>query len=644
MLARAFAFSLLLFAGTDSRREEIASLYARQSQVKAYWETALSPDGQRLAWSVDGRIFAGGERPIQASGCWAHDPTWSNDSKQLAFLSHCGTDGQDQLFIYDPAGAAQPRQITNLNGYLSHPRWSPGDRSIALLFVDHASRRPSPMAAENSEVGVIDDLQNTDVQSLAVTDVATGTTKKISPHNLYIFEYDWSPDGHRFAYTAAPPPGDDNWYLAQLYTQAAAESAAPHVVYKPHWQIALPRWSPDGKSLAFIEGLMSDEGGTGGEIFTVPAEGGEPRDLTPGRKSSPSWFAWLSNSEMLFTEFVAGSTAISRLDVPHATAKQLWRGDESIRAGSEETSLSLAHSGRELTSALVRTSWSMLPEVWAGPIGQWKQITFANRAVDLPLPKFESVTWQNEGYNVQGWLLYPRGYDASKRYPMLVAVHGGPAWIATPVWRAPDFDTTLFTDFGYFVFFPNIRGSYGEGETFTRANRRDWGFGDMRDLLAGVELVTKRFPVDSKRVGILGWSYGGSTAMMAITQTNRFRAAVAGAGAGNWQSYYGQNAIDKWMIPYFGASVYDDPAAYVRSSAITYVKNAKTPMLILVGEKDGEAPPAQSIEFWHALKELSVPTRLVIYAGEGHSFSQESDRIDVTARTLDWFDRYMPGQ
>jgi len=243
---------------------------------------------------------------------------------------------------------------------------------------------------------------------------------------------------------------------------------------------------------------------------------------------------------------------------------------------------------------------------------------------------------------VQGWLLYPKSYDPATRYPLLVIVHGGPAWIATPTWRAPDFDTTIYTNFGYFVFFPNARGSYGQGEKFTEANRRDWGFGDLQDMLAGVDAVSKQYPIDNRRVGILGWSYGGSTAMMAITQTNRFRAAVAGAGAGNWQSYYGQNSIDKWMIPYFGASVYDDPAAYARCSALTYIKHAKTATLVLVGERDGEAPPAQSIEFWHALKELGVPTRLMIYPDEGHDFFKQSDQIDVTVRTLEWFNRHMP--
>ncbi len=671
-VGRAFAVGLLLLlpiasahairqevadkSAVDRLRLQISALHAQQAHVKSFSQTALSPDGLHIAWSVDGAkggseiyvaSLADSGKTTRISGnprrgaCWDHDPVWSRNARQLAFLSDCVTPGQNQLFVQDlSANSQQPYQLTRVSGFLSRLQWSPDNKRIAFLFVDHATRRPSPMAAENRAVGVIDDLQNTDVQRLVVTDVQSGAMAQVTPAGLYIFEYDWSPDGQQFAFTAATPPGDDNWYVAQLYTQPCGKPT-PLPIYKPRYQIALPRWSPGGKSIAFIEGLMSDEGGTGGEIYTIPSGGGQARDLTPDRESSPAWFTWLSDRKILFTEFTGGSTSIARLDVAHATAKSLWRGDETIRAGSEETSLSISQTGEALNTALIRMSWSMFPEVWAGPIAEWKQITSVNDHTDLKLPKFANVTWKDRGFEVQGWLLYPENFDPTKRYPMLVAVHGGPAWIARPEWRSADFDTTLFTNFGYFVFYPNARGSYGEGERFTQANRRDWGFGDLHDTLAGVDTVVKNYPVDNQRVGILGWSYGGSTAMMAITQTDRFRAAVAGAGAGDWRSYYGQNSIDKWMIPYFGASVYDDPAAYERSSALTYIKKAKTPTLVLVGERDGEAPPAQSLEFWHALKELGVPTRLVIYADEGHSFNKREDQVDVTIRTLEWFNRYL---
>src|SRR2546428_3101306 len=181
---------------------------------------------------------------------------------------------------------------------------------------------------------------------------------------------------------------------------------------------------------------------------------------------------------------------------------------------------------------------------------------------------------------------------------------------------------------GYFVYLPNPRGSFGQGEPFTQANVRDFGYGDFRDIMTGVDELIEKFPVDENRVGVTGWSYGGYMTMWAVTQTNRFRAAVSGAGLSNWQSYYGENDIDQWMIPFFGASVYDDPAVYAKSSPINFIKNAKTPTLVLVGEYDVECPVPQSYEFWRALKRHGVSTELVVYAGEGHGFHQSQHRRD----------------
>ena len=295
----------------------------------------------------------------------------------------------------------------------------------------------------------------------------------------------------------------------------------------------------------------------------------------------------------------------------------------------------------ENSFAVIRSSWNQIPEVWYGNTKKLTQITHLNKDIHKPVIRAQNITWTNEHLSVQGWLLYPQQYDSTKKYPMLVCVHGGPAWISTPTWSAPDFNTTVYTQLGYFVFFPNPRGSHGQGEPFTKANRRDWGFGDLRDITSGVDTLVARLPIDSNRVGILGWSYGGSMAMIAITQTDKFKAAVAGAGAADWLSYYGQNRIDKWMGSYFGASPYDDPAAYQKVSAMTYIKKAKTPTLVLVGERDGEAPSPQSFQFWHALKELGVPTQLVVYADEGHSFEKFEDMIDVSARTIEWLEKWM---
>jgi dipeptidyl aminopeptidase/acylaminoacyl peptidase len=151
----------------------------------------------------------------------------------------------------------------------------------------------------------------------------------------------------------------------------------------------------------------------------------------------------------------------------------------------------------------------------------------------------------------------------------------------------------------------------------------------------------KKYPIDPARLGVTGWSYGGFMTMWTVTRTNRFHAAVAGAGIANWQSYYGQNLIDQWMIPFFGASVYDNPAVYEKSSPIHFIKNVKTPTLVIVGERDAECPSSQSYEFWHALKTLGVPTQLIIYPGEGHLFRDPKHQADRLDQTVEWFDKYL---
>jgi dipeptidyl aminopeptidase/acylaminoacyl peptidase len=224
---------------------------------------------------------------------------------------------------------------------------------------------------------------------------------------------------------------------------------------------------------------------------------------------------------------------------------------------------------------------------------------------------------------------------------MVVLVHGGPGAMAGSSWPGPSNFGVPLSAVGYFVFMPNPRGSFGEGEAFTRASVKDFGYGDFRDILAGVDQVLKEAPVDEHRLGVTGWSYGGYMTMWAVTQTDRFAAAVAGAGIANFQSYYGENQIDKWMIPFFGASVYDDPQVYAKSSPITFIKQAKTPTLVLVGDSDGECPTPQSYEFWHALKTLGTKTELVVYEHEGHAFSNPAHLRDRTERVAAWFDEYL---
>jgi dipeptidyl aminopeptidase/acylaminoacyl peptidase len=321
----------------------------------------------------------------------------------------------------------------------------------------------------------------------------------------------------------------------------------------------------------------------------------------------------------------------------------------TIGAGGPDLSLSL--TGDRSLVVFGSSTFDTPPELYSaqvppGSVGPWPiaQLTHINDGIQPAWGKTVSVEWTSDGFRVQGWLLLPGDYDPSKRYPLLVHVHGGPASSVLGQWQggAGGFTSTAFSALGYFVLLPNPRGSFGQGEDFAQANRKDFGYGDLRDILAGVDTVLKTYPVDPARVGIMGWSYGGFMSMFAVTQTHRFKAAAAGAGISDWLSYYGENSIDQWMIPYFGASVYDDPAVYQKSSAIAYIKQADTPALVVVGDRDGECPAPQSFEFWHALHDLHVPSQFVVYPNEGHRFVDPAHKLDVMERAVDWFAKYMP--
>jgi dipeptidyl aminopeptidase/acylaminoacyl peptidase len=478
-------------------------------------------------------------------------------------------------------------------------------------------------------------------QRLTLVDVATAELRQLSPADTYVYEFDWSPDSKQLAITSAHGNGDDNWYIAALSTIDATSGTMRNVQPKPGMQIANPRWSPDGKTIIFIGGLMSDEPIPGGDVYSTAINGGPMTNLTPDSKSTATSLTWLPKSEgILVTGIAAGEVFVARLALT-AIMTPVWTGPETLAHGEFVPSVSLASDGK--TTAVVREDFSKAPEVWAGAIGDWKQITHVNTSLKPEWGEAKSLRWTTNIGSVQGWLIYPKNFDPAKKYPLVVYVHGGPAWAFTP--KFPDRWSYPFAlpSHGFFVLEPNPRGSYGMGEKFTQANVKDFGYGDFLDINAGIDKAIQEAPVDPERLGITGWSYGGFMTMWAVTQTNRFGAAVAGAGLSNYLSYYGENKIDQWMIPYFGATVYDDPVVYAKSSPINFIKKAKTPTLVVVGDRDGECPAPQSYEFWHALKTLGVPAEFVIYPNEGHLFANPEHSRDVINRTVMWFSRYLGG-
>jgi dipeptidyl aminopeptidase/acylaminoacyl peptidase len=673
-------------AGPPSERAHIEEVLHGLARGRGVGQVAVAPDGKHLAWierakdGVEIRVAPLGdlskvdlsksERVTAAAKkeqhCHEGQLAWAPDSKSLAFFSDCAKQ-EEQTDLYlarfnDAKLDGKPaRRLTELKGYVDSPAFSPDGSKVGFLYVEGATRPAGALAAMKPPAGVIGE-DGVEIQrvALAAVDVPKPVAPALAtPANLHVYEFDWSPDSKSLAYVAADPPGENNWWVAKLYTQLLG--GGPESILDPATvsgplhglQIAVPRWSPDSKQIAFIGGLMSDQGSTGGDVWVMAATGGELRDVTQHWTSSSAWIEWVENNEIMVSGLEGGDSKLI-LDIvegdPYGNGflnAPIFNIPEAVGDGRLEMSLSgTADRGLYVFNA---SSFDHAPEIYAvrtnqaGAFTKVTQLSHFNDGVTPGWGRSESLSWKSDGFDVQGWLMFPKDYDPARKYPLIVEVHGGPASAVESHWGiGGTLSPAAFSALGYFVLQPNPRGSFGQGEAFVQANRKDFGYGDLRDILAGVDTVLAKYPVDSNRVGLTGWSYGGFMSMFAVTQTGRFKAAVAGAGIADWQSYYGENSIDQWMTPYFGASVYDDPAVYAKSSAITYIKQIHTPTLVVVGDRDGECPAPQSYEFWHALRDRHVPTQLVVYPNEGHGFVDSAHRLDVMARAAEWFSRYMP--
>jgi len=570
--------------------------------------------------------------------CRYGDTAWSPARDTLAFIAADPAAGTSTLYAVENGAL---RKLTQVAGVANTTRWSADGARIAVLATIGAHKKTGAAEAGAAQVGEIGAAP--DEQRIATVAASGGEITLVSPADTYIYEFDWMPDGSGFVATGAKGSGDNNWWVAAL-VHVDARSGALRTIAAPAMQLNLPRVSPDGKTVAFIGGLMSDWGPIGGDVFTVPVAGGTPTNLTPDFRGTFRGIAW-TGTRLTTAALIDDRYAVVTLNPETRATKALWSA--SVDAKAQRFDGAIAFTADGTAAAAIVEDFTVAPEIAAGRLPNFARVTHDNAALPANVSA-QSVHWTNEGFHAQGWLLGPKQRADGAKHPMVVMVHGGPSSAVTPRYVAAGAQYGTNSDFmydlierGYYIFYPNPRGSYGQGEAFTRANIRDFGRGDLRDILAGVDAVEKIAPVDDARLGLFGHSYGGWMTMYANTRTQRFKAAVAGAGIANWTSYYGQNGIDQWMIPFFGASVYDDPEVYRAASPIEFIKQAKTPTLLYVGERDVECPAAQSLEYWHALKALGTETQLIIYAGEGHHFEKPSDVADLRARINAWYARYL---
>jgi dipeptidyl aminopeptidase/acylaminoacyl peptidase len=594
---------------TTAAGHAVGALLARHGQ----WDIAVSPDGTRLAYDVAlDPIAAPRQRSVFVVDLRERSRTpvriatgardervllFAPDGNHLALVARAGDASRVAMVDLDTHAS---RVVATIKGGLRSSRFSQDGRS---LFFQREHR-------------------------IEVLDVATGAARAASPPDLWIHEFSASPDGRSFA-AIASSRSRPNYFEAKLVTFDAGAPEA-RVLWAPKLQLGDPRFSPDGSAIAVVGGLMSDEGNTGGDLFLLPTAGGPAQNLTPARPSTVTAVRWMpSGRGLLVDEIVEDHYALTLVPVADGPVEVLHEAPAAFWG------VDLSADGK--TVAFVRASFDQPWSVWAGPLRAPAPIAATREPFDPPYGDVKILHAQSDAYSIQSFLIAPKTPNPAAKSPLIVVVHGGPAASFAP---APRDHASLAAE-GFYVLLPNPRGSYGRGEAFTAANVKDFGGGDLRDIQASVRAAIAAAPIDPERVGLMGGSYGGFMTMWAVTQTNQFRAAVAVAGISDWQSYYGQTETTAWMPPYFGASVYDDPAEYAKRSPILFIKQAKTPTLVLVGDRDTDCPEAQSREFWAALDAHGVPSELVVFPGEAHGFTDPQHRVESLDRTAAWFRKHL---
>jgi dipeptidyl aminopeptidase/acylaminoacyl peptidase len=625
-----------------------------------------SASAKRQVWAVP----ASGGEPRRLSGGPRTDdtPRWSPDGRRLAFLSDRLVDGQPQIYLLDRFGSSagaglsgEARQLTNLQGAISELEWSPDGTQLACLLTDPETEQEK--RRKQAKDDAIEVERNHKWRRVWTVDVSSGATRQMTSGDAQIWEFGWAPDGG-FALLVGSEPYEWSWFVAKL-ARVGADGGVPQTIYSvAEKQFASPRVSPDGALVAFLSCIWSDRGINGGDVFVMPLAGGEPRNLTAGYRGSIWWIQWIADGAALdYIAYEDGEAAIGRIDLATGARSTCWKGAAAF--GESASSRYIARDTGAI--AVLREDAERPLDVWlARPTTdgrrptsdkasaasgrasvadlEWNQLTrFHPQLCELALGQTRVLRWHgSDGMAIQGLLILPVGYQEGQRVPLITWVHGGPAWLYThSFYGAGRYPQQMYAGAGYAVLLANPRGSAGWGVAFTEANIGDFGGCDYEDIIAGVDHVIALGIADLDRLAIGGWSYGGFMTAWAVTQTNRFKAAMMGAGICNWRSFHGVAEIGTWDQISYRASPYEQGGRYDRFSAIHYVDRVVTPTLIVHGTEDIIVPVSQSYEFFRALKDHGVPTELVVYPREPHGFRERGHNIDRFRRFLAWFQRYL---
>jgi dipeptidyl aminopeptidase/acylaminoacyl peptidase len=629
---------------------------------------ALSRDGRRVAFVVAEADFqqsryrtdiwvveteGGKPRPFTRSAEDESLPRWSPDGRWLAFLSNRPGRASEarqeedeerrpknQVWIM-PSDGGEAVQLTNAEEGVIAYDWSPDSRTIIYLTRE-ALPKPERERRERERKqkfdAVVEEKERYRREFWRI-EIETKKATRLFEGDYGIAEFDIAPDGQRIAYATNYTGRVDDGKKFDIWVFSIAEGTARQVTRRPGGERS-PRWSPDGRQIAFLAPQIAEIPYSQSEVFLVSAEGGELHEVTKTFDRGIETFRWHPEGRDLYALAALGTeTHLLRLPIAGGSPEPITRGALVISA------FDLSADGRTLV--LLREDARSLPDLWLLRSGSddGTRLTEMNPELhEFEIAEQQVIRWRSvDGLEIEGVLTKPVGYEPGKRYPLLVAVHGGPHSRVLNTFRQY-YSFQVWAANGYAVFAPNFRGSSGYAGTFDTASRRDLGGKDFQDIMTGVDHLIRMGIADPERLGIFGGSYGGYMTNWAITQTDRFKAAVSMYGIFNLITDFSNSYLPSWEPDYLGAYYWDDLDIYIRRSPFAYVKNIKTPVLILHGEADPNTFISNSKEMYAALTHLGKTVEFVRYPREGHGFRELNHRLDEVRRCLEWFDRYVKGE